>query len=78
MTNKAGQVSGERERWGEPPLSDGTFDSVESACEEVSRLVGWLGYIAEAEYKPTERDKLIAAAKRFAAVAQPIASKYLD
>lgn len=59
-------------------LPDDTFDSVESACEEVKRLIGWLEYVAEAEYKTTERNNLIAAAKRFAKVAQKIVSKYLD
>lgn len=54
------------------------FESVESACEEVTRLIGWLDYVRETEYTATERERLIAAAKQFASVAQPIASKYID
>lgn len=66
------------ERWGEQTPEYDPFETVESACEEVKRLIGWLDYVAESEYTATERDKLIAAAKKFAGVAQPIASKYID
>jgi hypothetical protein len=66
------------ERWSDPLPSDITFDSVESALEEVTRLISWLGYIAEHEYSDAERNKLIAVSRRFAGVAQPIANKYMD
>jgi hypothetical protein len=57
---------------------DDRFDSVVGAFDEVERLIGWLGYIRENEYSPSERKRLISSAKRFAEIAQPIASKHLD
>lgn len=67
-----------RERWGNQTPKYDPFETVESACEEVKRLIGWLDYVAESEYTPAERDKIIAVAKKFSNVAQPIASKYID
>lgn len=58
--------------------ADDLFETVDGSCEEVKRLIGWLEYISESEYTDTEKGRLIAAARRFARVAQPIASKYLD
>lgn len=57
---------------------DDRFDSVESALEEVSRLIGWLGYVRESEFTDRERNMLILLSRKFAKHAQPIASKYLD
>ena len=66
------------EQWGEQTPAVDHFASPCVALEEVERLVGWLGYIADGEYSATESAKIIAACKRFADVAQPIASKHLD
>lgn len=67
-----------RERWGDQTPEYDPFETIESACEEVKRLIGWLEYVSESEYTAAEKAKLIAVAKKFAAVAQPIASKYID
>lgn len=67
-----------REHAGNGSPETDCFAYVEGALGEVSRLISWLNYVAENEYIATEKSKLIAPAKRFAAIAQPIASKYLD
>jgi len=67
-----------REHNGNAKPKDDTFESVESSCAEVKRLISWLEYVNENEFDSTERGRLISAAQRFARVAQPIASKYLD
>jgi hypothetical protein len=54
------------------------FPTVDESTEEVKRLIGWMGYIAEWEYSPAEKEKLLDAAHKFISVAQPIASKYVD
>ena len=53
-------------------------ETVEGGLEEVKRLIGWLEYVREDEYTATEKKKIVAASKRFAALLQPIASKYID
>lgn len=58
--------------------ADNTFETVEGSLEEVKRLISWLEYVAEHEYTQVERVKLVNVARRFAAVVQPIASKYID
>lgn len=83
MTNEATKLTTHqkqlaREHAGNGKPEDDCFDYVEGALGEVSRLVAWLGYVVENEYTATEKAKLIASAKRFAKIAQPIASKYLD
>lgn len=58
--------------------TDDTFETVEGSLEGVKRLIDWLGYVSESEFTNTERVKLINVSRRFAAAAQPIASKYID
>ena len=65
------------EQDGAAPTYD-PFENVESSLEEVKRLIDWLGYVSDSEYTELERGRLISVARRFARVAQPIASKYLD
>jgi len=64
-------------KFGAVPTYD-PFENVESSLEEVKRLIDWLGYVSDSEYTELERGRLISVARRFARVAQPIASKYLD
>ena len=64
------------QRFGVAP--EDPFETVEGALEEVKRLISWLEYVAEHEYTPAERKRLVDVSRRFANAAQPIASKYID
>lgn len=66
-----------KQKFGTLPEVD-VFESVDTSLEEVKRLIDWLGYVSDSEYTELERGRLIDVARRFARVAQPIASKYLD
>lgn len=63
---------------GDGDKANDTFETVEGSLEEVKRLISWLEYVREDEFTNTERDRLISTSRRFAAIAQPIASKYID
>lgn len=77
-TNTQRRISSHvKQKFGTLPEVD-LFESVETSLEEVKRLIDWLGYVSDSEYTETERMRLINVAKRFAKIAQPIASKYLD
>ena len=54
------------------------FDGVSMSLEEVERLIKWLGYVSDSEYTEAEERRIVAGARKFAAILQPIASKYLD
>jgi hypothetical protein len=54
------------------------FDGVPMSLEEVERLIKWLGYVSDSEYTDAEERRIVEGAKKFAAILQPIASKYLD
>ena len=58
--------------------TDHVFETVEGSLEEAKRLISWLEYVSEDEFTKTEREKLINVSRRFANIAQPIASKYID
>jgi hypothetical protein len=77
MTDKQKLSTYVKQKFGTLPEVD-VFESVDTSLEEVKRLIDWLGYVSESEYTELERGRLISIARRFARVAQPIASKYLD
>ncbi len=52
--------------------------TVENAMSEIKRLIAWFEYVPENEFSTIERERLISASVKFAKVAQPIASKYID
>jgi hypothetical protein len=52
--------------------------TVENYFAEIKRLIAWLEYVPEHEFSEAERIKLISVSVKFAKIAQPIASKYLD
>lgn len=64
------------QKFGTPEVDP--FASPSIALEEIERLIKWLGYVSDSEFTSAEEKRIINSAKKFAAILQPIASKYLD